>query len=283
MKNKIQIFLWALFTFAVFWLSTTNAYTFTWDELAKINDQKTILNQSSDKELRNYFVQLSDRFEILKSNDRLWSTVLELKDYAQSKFFTRKTAAYKEWEKLKSDFISQYSSGITFEEDFPKDRCFWRYNTIDNISFANDFPTALTIAVRYRESTCTYGLPSNGDWPFQIVSKDYWTGEINEKIFREIIQDFIDFAKKKIDRYNDKNEWEYPAINLTYTWFSYEDLWKFAGLYNGLSGSTIYGEIGPAIPKYFLEWYENFENSKRFWLFPAFIKVLERESETHNA
>jgi len=283
MKNKIQILILSLLLLPCLFFNHTIWYSFTWDELDKLNDQKSILNKSSNKELRNYFIQLSDRFEILKPNDKLWSTVLELKDYAQSKFFTRKTAAYKEWEKLKSDFISQYSSGITFDEEFPNDRCFWRYNTIDNISFANDFPTALTIAVWYRESTCTYGLPSNGDWPFQIVSKDYGTGEIDETTFRQIIQDFIDFSKKKINRYNEKNAGEYTGINLTYTWFSYEDLWKFAGLYNGLSGSTVYGEIGPAVPKYFLEWYENFENSKRFWLFPAFIKVLKRESETHDA
>ena len=43
------------------------------------------------------------------------------------------------------------------------------------MSFANDFPTALTIAVWFRESTCGYYLPKNGDGPFQIVSKDYGT------------------------------------------------------------------------------------------------------------
>lgn len=283
MKNKIQLFILGLLLLPCLFLNQAHWYKFTWEELDKLNDQKSILNKSSDKELRNYFVQLSNRFEILKPNDKLWSTVLELKDYAQSKFFNRKEAAYKEWEGLKANFISKYSDKITFNEDFPDNKCFWRYNTIDNISFANNFPTALTIAVWYRESTCSYYLPSNGDWPFQIVSKDYWTWEINEEIFTQIIQDFIDFSKKKIARYNEKNEGEYTGIQLTYTWFSYEDLWKFAWLYNGLSGSTVYGEIGPAAPKYFLEWYEDFENSKRFWLLPAFIKVLERESETRNA
>jgi hypothetical protein len=34
------------------------------------------------------------------------------------------------------------------------DYCLWRYNTLDNMSFANNFPTALTIAVWYRESSC---------------------------------------------------------------------------------------------------------------------------------
>ncbi|MEI7557984.1 MAG: hypothetical protein WCJ45_04055 [bacterium] len=46
---------------------------------------------------------------------------------------------------------------------------------MDTISFANDFPTALTIATRYRETNCGYYLPGNGDGPFQILSKDYGT------------------------------------------------------------------------------------------------------------
>ena len=63
--------------------------------------------------------------------------------------------------------------------------------------FANNFPTALTIATRYRETHCGYYLPSNGDGPFQILSKDYGTGEINEDTFTQSIQDFIDFSKGK--------------------------------------------------------------------------------------
>jgi hypothetical protein len=32
---------------------------------------------------------------------------------------------------------------------------------------------------------------------------------------------------------------------------------RFAALYNGLSGATVYGEISPAAPKYFFEGYTN--------------------------
>ena len=281
MKHKGLIL--AMGLLSLFFINTwsTQAYNFTWDELQQINDQKSILKASSNKELWNYYWQLSQWAIILQKNDKLWTASKQLRDYSYSTFSTRKSTAKENTLSKKSDLIKQYKENITLDKEFPNDKCFWRYNTIDNISFANDFPTALTIAVRYRESTCSYYLPSNGDGPFQIVSKDYWTWDIDETTFNQIIQDFIDFSKKKIDRYNEKNANEYPEIKLTYSDFDYNDLWKFAWLYNWLSWSTVYWEIWPATPKYFLEWYENFKDSGRFWLFPAFLKVLEREIENN--
>jgi hypothetical protein len=60
--------------------------------------------------------------------------------------------------------------------------------------------------VRYRESTCSYALPKNGDGPFQIISKDYGNGTITESIFVQTVQDFFDFAWDKINRYNERNK-----------------------------------------------------------------------------
>ena len=72
---------------------------------------------------------------------------------------------------------------------------------MDTISYANNFPTALMMATRYREAHCGYYLPSNGDGPFQIVSKDYGTGQITEAKFLQAMQDFIDFSKAKHTQY----------------------------------------------------------------------------------
>jgi len=101
-------------------------------------------------------------------------------------------------------FLSNYDTGIATIT--MADACTGRYNTIDNISFANNFPTALTISTRYRESHCGYYLPANGDGPFQIIAKDYGTGQITLEIFTQSIQDFIDFAKNKINRYEKANK-----------------------------------------------------------------------------
>jgi hypothetical protein len=171
--------------------------------------------------------------------------------------------------------LSEYVSSLANAEELTEN-CYWWYNTLDNLSYAYDFPTALTIAVWYRESSCWYYLPKNWDWPFQIVNKDYWNWEITKEIFEQTIRDFLEFSWNKINWYNSKNP-DTPIV-LWYRSFNYADLYKFAGLYNGLSGSTVYWDIAPANEKYFLEkmsW--EYENWKKNWLFLQFLKVLEWE------
>ena len=74
-------------------------------------------------------------------------------------------------------------------------------------------------------------MPANGDGPFQIVSKDYGNGEITEEIFKQTIQDFIDFAKNKIDNYNNRADDEFPPLKISYTSFDYTGVVSFAALY----------------------------------------------------
>ena len=92
------------------------------------------------------------------------------------------------------------------QEDIMKDEpvseyCIGRYNTLDDIAFTHDYPTAVLIATRYRETNCGYYLPRNGDGPFQIVNKDYGTGDIDEAAFVESVLDFVEFSKNKYSRY----------------------------------------------------------------------------------
>lgn len=94
--------------------------------------------------------------------------------------------------------------------------------------------------------------------------------------FERTIQDFLEFSRKKIERYNSKNP--QTPITLSYANLSYEDTFKFAGLYNGLSGGTVYGDIAPAAPKYFFEKMPGeFEKGKRNGLWLQILKALERE------
>lgn len=279
MKNKILIFILGLMLVGVG--SFSNAYTFTWDELTQLNSNKDIIKNSSNSDMWSYYNQLSKRYNILENNEKLGNMSKELRNYARNQFQIKKDEAKSQSESTKTKLVNKYNKNITLDIEYPEEKCTWRYNKIDNISFANDFPTALTIAVWYRESSCGYYLPNNGDGPFQIVSKDYWTGDIDEETFEKTIQDFIDFSKNKIKKYNDRNEWEYDPIELTYTKYNYNDLWKFAGLYNGLSGSTMIGEIWPANEKYFLEWYDDYENSKKYGLFAMFIKTLQWELDNN--
>ena len=210
MKNKIQILVISLISVAVFVGFSSATYTLTGDQLKQFNSQKVTISQASDYGLWSYYTQLAKWYDILKDDERLATVSSGLRDYAYSLFDSRKKLAKQQSVAEKSEFLDEYRANISIDEDFPVDNCMWWYNTIDNISFANDFPTALAIAVWYRETGCGYYLPSNGDGPFQIVSKDYGNGEITEEIFKQTIQDFIDFSKWKIDSYNNRADEEFP-------------------------------------------------------------------------
>ena len=189
---------------------------------------------------------------------------------------SRKKLSKQQSAATKSKFLDEYKSDISSSIEFPKEKCTWRYNTIDNISFANNFPTALTIAIRYRESTCSYYLPNNWYWPFQIMSKNYWTWEITEEIFKQSIQDFIDFTKNKIENYNKKSDEQFPKINLSYTWFDYTGVVSVAALYNWWTRTG--WMVIPNAPKYVFDWYwKEYSWAKKYGIYPMFLKVLERE------
>ena len=245
--------------------------------MKKFNSQKVTISQASDYGLWSYYTQLSKWYNILKNDERLGTISKDLRDYASSLFDSRKKLSKQQYAWEKYDFFDQYKGDINNDIEFPEDKCTWWYNTIDNISFANNFPTALTIAVWYRESNCWYYLPSNGDGPFQIVNKDYGTWEITEEIFKQSIQDFIDFAKWKIDNYNKKSNEEFPKLNISYTWFDYTGVVSFAALYNGWVRS--WWMVQPNAPKYVFDGYwEDYSNAKKYGIFPMFLKVLEREN-----
>ncbi len=276
MKNKIQILIFGFVAILWFvWVTSAN-YSFTGDELKNINSQKVILSQSSNQELWNYYTQLLKWYDILKGNERLGTISSNLRDYAYSLFDSRKKLAKQQYAAEKSNFLDEYLGNITIDEELPIEKCIWWYNTIDNISFANDFPTALTIAVWYRESNCGYYLPSNWDGPFQIVNKDYGTWEITEELFKQTIQDFIDFSKKKIRSYNNKADNQYPEIKLSYTWYDFTWLVNFAALYNGWMRTG--WMVVPNAPKYVYDGYgEEYANAKKYWLVAAFLRFLDWE------
>lgn len=275
MKTKYQILILMITAiFGFVWLS--NAYSITWDELKQLNSQKLIIKNSSNYNLWNYYSQFSKRYEILKSDDRLWTISKELRDYSQSMFSSRKQLEKNQNSIEKSDFIEKYKDNISADIEISEENCMWRYNTIDSICFANDFPTALAIAIWYKESNCYYHLPKNGNGPFQITNKNYWAWEINEQIFKQTIQDFIDFSKNKIRSYNNRSNEEFPEININYTSYDYTWLVSFMALYNGWTRT--WGMVKPNNPSYVFDWYgEEYSNAKKYWAFPMFIKVLELE------
>lgn len=259
----MTIFLWGI----------TLAYT---PSIAEVNQAQTLKNQltlitSGDNEDKwDYYQQINTLKEQFSSDEKLSYLLNEMWNSLLLPLYNDKETVKAANKQFKQDFLSGYLSGISVVIP-DKENCIGRYNMLDLISFANNFPTALTIATRYRESSCGYYLPANGDGPFQIISKDYGTGQITDSIFYQTVQDFIDFSQAKWTQYKSKL-W----ISLTYTWWDRTGLVNHAGLYNG--GVISWNIVLPNNPKYVYDGYgDAYSGAIRYGLVPKFLKVLQWE------
>lgn len=252
-----------------------NAYSPTPDILSVTQALKTQLNlitSGNVKDKRDYYTQIKNILSQFSGDERLSYVLKELANTMYLPILNEKAKAKQASRTGKQEFLATYMTGI--KEITIPDNCTGRYNLIDTISFANNFPTALTIATWYREASCGYYLPGNGNGPFQIVSKNYWTGQINENTFIQTVQDFIDFSKTKRQQYKTKL-W----INLTYTWFDWTGLVNHASLYNG---GIISGNIVQALaPKYVFDGYgDAYSGATRYGVVPEFLKTVQWELTT---
>lgn len=251
----------------------TSAYEPTNQDISAITSLKTQFDTISSGDMHakwDFYIQLKTLQEQFSGHEKLSYYLNTISAYLITQVNTEKAKAKISSTAFKQAFSNQYATGFS-KEITTADMCTWWYNTMDSISYANNFPTALTIATRYRETNCGYYLPGNGDGPFQILSKDYGTWTISEAKFLNTIQDFIDFSKAKRTQYQSKL-W----ISLTYTGFDMTGLVNHAGLYNG--GIISWSIVNPIHPNYVYDWYtQEYSGATRYGLVPKFLKVLDWE------
>ncbi len=264
--------LFCLIASGLLW-SCSFAYQPTSNDMAQINllkNQLTAITTGNMKDKRAFYAQIKTLQEQFSWYDQLnyYLDALGLNLITEVNIEKVKTKIIAK--QFKQDFFNIYSGGFSQDISTP-DSCTGRYNTMDTISFANNFPTALTIATRYRETNCGYYMPANTNGPFQIISKNYWTGQISEAKFIQTIQDFIDFSQSKYQQYKSKL-W----VKLTYTGFDRTGLVDHAGLYNG--GIISWSIVNPINPKYAFDGYgQDYSWAARYWLIPKFLKVVDWE------
>lgn len=239
-------------------------------QVALLNSQLDSITSGDMQDAWSFYSQIKVLLKDYGSDEQINWMLSQLSTHLMDKLTVEKNKAKIMSKQFKQDFVAQYLTGVI--QNIPEQlSCTGRYNTLDMISFAYNFPTALTMATRYREVNCSYYLPGNGDGPFQIISKDYGTWTITEEIFIKSVEDFIQFSKSKHIQYKTRL-W----INLTYTGFDRTWLVNHAGLYNWwvISG----GVVIPNVPKYLFDGYgENFTWAIRYGVIPKFLKVLEWE------
>ena len=268
MKKIIIMFICGISGFL--WVAA--AYTPTTGDLntvTQLNTQLDKITQWDAKKMRKLTDQLQNIPARFPNQEKLNYLVTELANHLMDQINTQKTQVKQANKSQVKTFLDANMTGIV---DLPEtDTCKQYYDLLDTISFANNFPTALTIATRYREASCRFYLPGNGDGPFQIVSKNYWAGELTLATFKQSVQDFIDFSKAKYGQYHSK-----IGDMFSYTNFDMTGIVNHAALYNG--GKISSGVVVPIIPKYVYEWYGDYATwAVRYGVRPKFIKILNRE------
>lgn len=272
---KIWLLVFALFVFV--WFHTTQAYQATNDDtamLVSLRAQLMNIIDHNNEDLRDFYYQIRSLQNKYSFDDRIDYMLTDLKNYLRTIMQAQKRQAQFSSKDAKQAFVDAYTWEIMKKKDLDPN-CIWRYNTLDDIAFSFDYPTSVLIATRYRETNCWYYLPSNGAGPFQIVGKDYGTGEISEAKFVQSVIDFIKFSKDKYSRYENANSASWLIVNLSYTWLDMTGIVRHGALYNGLSWYTVYGDAQPLNPHYVRDNYtEQYSGALRFWLFPQTIRVL---------
>ena len=281
MKKIILILAWF-----VFLGSSIYAYTPTPEEEQRTQKLVAALDTfiAGDKaQLRHFYSQMLDLQDVFGEDQRLSYLIGTIRDHLHTKLQTMKTPKLLDGKIYKESFVYNYGSGIIQNHSIPQ-KCRDRRQYMDDISFVHNLPTAITMATRYAESTCGFYLPVHptygSNWPFQIITKDYGTGEMTESLFRQTVQDFVWFAWHKINSYEKSNSKEWLKVNLTYDTFDFTGVVRFGALYNGLSWSTIKWDIQPMKRWYVFNNYEPaYSGAVRHGLMPMFIKSLQREMD----
>lgn len=135
-------------------------------------------------------------------------------------------------------FVATRQPLVTSSMDFAQS-CKDHYAAIDALARTQNFPTALIIATRWREYSCTMQNPANGRGIFQITSHHYEPGYLSEAGLLEQVQHFIDFARAK-RKYHDNvqpfdDTW---AITLSYLHYDLLSIQKHSIMYNGVKSDV---------------------------------------------
>lgn len=145
------------------------------EEIQQLTTLKAQLSELSDDHpqvLWALYQQLRDFAELVPSPASLNYQLQHLRNFLLDKIESRIQITKSKYQADHQNFLNEHSHLLTYAQPLSPN-CYGWYTTLDMMSFAYDFPTALTIAVWRKESSCGFYLPKNGDGPFQIINKDY--------------------------------------------------------------------------------------------------------------
>jgi hypothetical protein len=144
--KKIRITL-IMYSMILLGFSVVHAYSPTdQDQITLVQLKNTLdqINSGNATDIWNFSTQIKKLQPMVAHDPRISYLLQELHIHLYGQFSTikmkTKISAKSGW----NQFLEQHNTGIVTIDML--DNCTGRYNTLDNISFANNFPTALTIA-----------------------------------------------------------------------------------------------------------------------------------------
>lgn len=135
-----------------------------------------------------------------------------------------------------SDFFDKHWKEISKYID---EKCFKKFELVDNIAKKNDFPIELILATWKKETWCNMINPNNWDWLFQIKSHYYKPWKISDKELEYQILEFIKYSHNKWIYFENnkklKEKYNHKKIDIKYNFYTIKDLQIHAILYNWIS------------------------------------------------
>lgn len=245
--KKIFLILIILVSFS----SQSFAYELSSSDKNSLEKAKTMLWELSKTKDKSWFDSRVQKIDSLaskyKSNIRFWMIFNELKtemlaisDYLSPVDISK----YQENIHVDEvDFFNMYWKEITTDLKVPE-KCITYYDEIDQIGKELNFPTALIIAMWWKESNCWLYNPANGWWPFQITSSYHNPWDISLDELKTDIIEFINFSKNKWNYFNTNTYVNYKQrfwgenLAITYDNYTLRELQIHSILYNWVSSTT---------------------------------------------
>lgn len=240
-----KIFL--IFMFIFLFTSSTFAYELSQKDKLSLEKVKKVLWDLSQKKDKVWLEQRIKKIDQIlpkvRGNIRFWMIFNELKKeivYIYELKTPKNEVSNYEFEKV---FFETHWKEITTNLKVPE-KCTIYYDEIDTIWKEYNFPTALIIAIWWKETNCWLYNPANGWWPFQITSSYHNPWDITFEEFKNDVIEFINFSKNKWNFFNTNTYVNYKQrfwsenLAITYDTYTLRELQIHSILYNWVTSTT---------------------------------------------
>lgn len=292
LRKTIVIFLLCLLSF---WLSQ-NTSADDIDIITKKIFQQIDSNPSPRESLVQWYYSIDDFYSKVYS---ISNTHKALTKISSIRLELRNRLDFLKKNEKKTDILSMFDNyrlNVTTKDVPLSNICKDRYQLVDDWSYAFNMPTPLVLATLDMESSCWWYKPTNGDWVFQLIAKDYGTGTLTTGQWIMMMYDFSSLVSWKHAWYHtanklSKNDCDIKnksltgttsPICLTYTSMDLDSIIKHGALYNGLANATIKWNIQPWAPSYIYGRYTDaYSGSVKDGLITRVLKVVNYMKENN--